>query len=146
MEYRIFDKKNPPLEVLKLKTSDEQKFFLDPLEVILKEYGDVDQWKALSIHLNSTEPPIGFAIIGSFGSDDTWIDDIMIDKAYQGKGYGTRAIKYLVNYLIENYHVDHIYLSCYKENTKALSLYQKLGFKITDKLDENGEIILVYNR
>ncbi len=147
MEYRILDKKNPPSEVLNLSLKDNQKGFLDPLNIILKQYSNIDEWKVLSIHLDDQrKTTVGFAVIGYFAPDEGWIDDIMIDQKYQGKGYGTQAMQDLIEYLYANYNIDHIYLSCFKENINALRLYQKLGFVVTEKKDINGEIILIYHK
>ena len=146
MEYRIFDKKNPPKEAFELNVRTDQVTYLDSLDIILKAYQDLDTWKALSIHLdNSDKTMIGFAVIG-ICNGEAWIDDIMIDKQYQGKGYGTKALKDLIDELMFTYETNEVYLSCYKHNTHALNLYAKLGFITTNRLDINGELILVYKK
>lgn len=144
MEYRIFDKKNPPKAALNLHVRSDQATYLDTLDIILKDYQDLDQWKALSIHLDDEEKTmIGFAVVGQSGGE-AWIDDIMIDKEHQGKGYGTKALKDLIQELMLTYETNAVYLSCFKHNLHALAIYEKLGFIKTDRLDINGEIVLVY--
>ncbi|VEU82706.1 GNAT family N-acetyltransferase [Acholeplasma hippikon] len=145
MEYIEIDKKHPPLEVLNLTLKDNQKAYLDPLPVMLKEYENKDQWKAFSIHLDDEcHTTIGFAISGRHGNHNTWIEDLMIDKNYQGKGYGTEAIKHLITFLVDTYHIKHVYLSCCSTNTYAFNIYSKLGFKKTNRVNEYNEDILVY--
>lgn len=144
MEYRRIDKNRLPESLFDLSLFDYQKNYLDSLPTILKEYSNMSNWLILSIHqsdLNKTL--IGFAVIGKF-DDGIWLDDIMIDKNYQGMGFGTQAIKDITNFIFNHYQVDYYYLSCYKENEVALKLYKKLGFVETNKLDINGEIILIY--
>ncbi len=57
------------------------------------------------------------------------IDEIYIEKEFRNNGIGTDIIKKL----IENN--ESIYLWVYKDNTKAVSLYKRLGFKIIDETE-----------
>src|SRR5690606_23285122 len=103
MDFRPIDKKNPPKAVLDLSLEESQRTYLDPVNLILKEYQDLDNWKAISIHLDDElHTMIGFAVIG-LCDEEAWIDDLMIDKAYQGKGYGKQALNYLINELMLTY-------------------------------------------
>lgn len=61
--------------------------------------------------------------------DGILLDEIYIDESYQNQGIGTNLIKSLM--LSERI----IYLWVYKENKKALNLYQKLGFKILEETE-----------
>jgi len=45
MEYVEIDKKNPPIEVVNLSLKDNQKAYLDPLPVMLKEYKNKSELK-----------------------------------------------------------------------------------------------------
>src|SRR5690606_2210759 len=144
MEYVEIDKKNPPIDVVNLSLKDNQKAYLDPLPVMLKEYENKSEWKAFSIHLEDEgHTTIGFTIIGSRGKE-TWIEDLMIDEHHQGKGYGTEAIRHLIKYLVDTKHVHQIYLSCNPTNIYAFKLYTKLGFIKTNRINEYKEDILVY--
>lgn len=62
-------------------------------------------------------------------NDSALLDEIYLDSEYRGKGVGTNIIKDTIN----NNH--KISLWVYKRNEKAISLYQKLNFKI-DKEDD----------
>ena len=57
------------------------------------------------------------------------IDEIYIEKEFRNNGIGTDIIKKL----IENN--ESIYLWVYKDNTKAVSLYKRLGFKVIDETE-----------
>lgn len=61
--------------------------------------------------------------------DGILLDEIYIDKSYQNKGVGTNLIKSLM----ESEKI--IYLWVYKENKKAIHLYQKLGFRILEETE-----------
>ena len=56
--------------------------------------------------------------------DGKLLDEIYLKKEYRNKGIGTDIIK---NIIKEN---NIIYLWVYKSNTRAISLYKKLGFSI----------------
>ncbi len=57
------------------------------------------------------------------------IDEIYIEKEFRNNGIGTDIIRKM----LENNR--NIYLWVYKENEKAISLYNRLGFIIVDETD-----------
>ena len=59
--------------------------------------------------------------------DGILLDEIYLEEEYQNQGIGTKIIKDLMN---KN---NTIYLWVYKDNEKAVSLYQKLGFIIVEE-------------
>ena len=59
--------------------------------------------------------------------DGVLLDEIYLEEKYRNKGIGTSIIKEILS----NYNI--VYLWVYKLNTKALSLYKKLGFKIINE-------------
>lgn len=59
-----------------------------------------------------------------------FINYIAIDPKYRGKGIGKGIIKYSLNYLIQHKEYNTVRLDVFKQNTGALNLYKKLGFRI----------------
>lgn len=57
------------------------------------------------------------------------LEEIYLDEEYRNKGIGTDIIK---NILQNN---AIVYLWVYKENTRAVSLYKKLGFNVIEETD-----------
>jgi RimJ/RimL family protein N-acetyltransferase len=53
------------------------------------------------------------------------------DFTYQERGYGTRVLRMLINYLFSEINVDKIVLDTNLKNTRAQHVYEKLGFKKT---------------
>jgi RimJ/RimL family protein N-acetyltransferase len=51
------------------------------------------------------------------------------DREYLGKGYGTDAMKVLLEFLFEEYNVNKIKLSVFDYNKRAIKSYEKCGFK-----------------
>ena len=59
------------------------------------------------------------------------IDEIYIEKEFRNNGIGTDIIMKVV----KKSNNKNIYLWVYKENIKAVSLYERLGFKIIDETE-----------
>lgn len=53
------------------------------------------------------------------------------DFSYQEKGYGTKVLKMLINYLFIEMNVEKIILDTNLNNTRAQHVYEKIGFKKT---------------
>ena len=57
--------------------------------------------------------------------------------AYQHKSYGAKAYRMILCYLFEHYNLHMVYLRAAAFNTKAISLYEKIGFKETGRITES---------
>ena len=73
----------------------------------------------------------GKEIIGSVACYGSEIDDLIVNKKYQNKGYGKQLLLWGINHIrqISN---EPILLHVAKWNEKALRLYEKVGFDITN--------------
>ncbi|GGA71637.1 GNAT family N-acetyltransferase [Ornithinibacillus halotolerans] len=130
-------------QVRKIELRQEQEHFIETVAECLEEASIYKEWHPVAIYYD--EHIIGFAMYGSFGPNkDTWIDRIMIDKRFQGKGYGRMAMERLIPIVAQDYGVDVIYLSILEENTVARRLYESIGFAYMDEKDPNGELIFKY--
>ena len=59
------------------------------------------------------------------------------DKEYLSKGYGTEAIRLLLDYGFNYMNLHSVRLSLMSFNQRALKCYQKCGFKETGRIREN---------
>ena len=59
------------------------------------------------------------------------LDEIYLEKEFRNNGIGTDIIMKL----LKESNNKNIYLWVYKENSKAVSLYKRLGFKIIDETE-----------
>ncbi len=126
---------------IKLKPGQEK--FIETVEDCLIEAHTYEEWRPVAIYYE--EEIIGFAMYGSFGPNkDTWIDRIMIDENYQGKGLGRLAMSKLIDVVSQEYGVNVIYLSIVEENRIAYRLYKRMGFEYINEKDPNGELIFKY--
>ena len=62
------------------------------------------------------------------GKKEGYLSSVAVLDSHQGKGIGTRMIKYLFALALMN-GIDKIFTEVKEENTKALSFFKKLGFK-----------------
>lgn len=142
MYFRDIDNTNECI-VRNIKLKPGQEKFIETVDECLKEANTYHEWHPVAIYYD--EEVIGFAMYGSFGTNkDTWIDRIMIDEKYQGKGLGKMAMTKLIDIVSKEYGVNVIYLSIIEENRKAYSLYKSLGFEFMNERDPNGELIFKY--
>ena len=72
--------------------------------------------------------------------DRYWLWRFMIDEKLQGKGYGIAALNVIIQYF-KDHGANNIRLSTKETNTKALSLYHKVGFLDTGEMNSD-EIVL----
>lgn len=129
--------------VKNIRVKPGQESFIETVDECLKEAAIYPEWHPVAIY--NEKIVIGFAMYGTFGPNrDTWIDRIMIDENYQGKGYGKKAMIKLIDKVSIEYGVKVIYLSIIEENSIAHRLYKGLGFEYTNERDPNGELIFKY--
>ena len=83
---------------------------------------ELDNYKVICID----DKKVGCLLITN-KDDGVLLDEIYLEEKYRNKGIGTSIIKEILS----NYNI--VYLWVYKLNTKALSLYKKLGFKIINE-------------
>ena len=84
---------------------------------------------------------IGYAHIDLDNLENKHWIGIYLDPEYRNKGIGKLLLAYLV--FIAKYHnIQELYLSVDHDNTNAISLYQKLGFK---SIQEKNIIIMKYS-
>ncbi len=131
-------------EVRNIKLKSGQEKFIETVDECLKEAEAYKEWHPVAIYCD--EDIIGFAMYGSFGPNkDTWIDRIMIDEKYQGKGYGKMAMRQLIDIVSKEYGINVLYLSITEENKLAYNLYTSIGFKFMNERDpNNGEFLFKY--
>jgi RimJ/RimL family protein N-acetyltransferase len=58
------------------------------------------------------------------------------DKSCWGKGYGTEALRLLIDYAFKVLNLNSIMLRVYSYNTRAIASYEKVGFKRVGEIRE----------
>ena len=144
-------------ELLKLQVSEDQKTFVADNDVsMIEAYTTISgNGYAFPFGIYEGDTPVGFLMIG-YDTDDYWDDApaiakgnynlwrLMIDQAYQSKGYGKEAVKLALDF-IETFPcgaADYCWLSYEPENQVAAKLYRSFGFEETGDMD-GEELIAV---
>lgn len=154
MELIKVDEKNL-WKIVNLKVNEEQlDFVATNTQSILQAYVAITSEKvALPFGIYEEDKPIGFVMIG-YGRTDEDDPDIaegnyciwrfMIDKEYQNRGYGKKALQLTLDYIRQFPcgSAEYCWLDYEKENEAAAKLYKSFGFKEYGELDE-GEIAAV---
>lgn len=134
-----------------LRVKPEQKNFVKPNYYSLAQAHYENYWTAQAIYDEDTM--IGFIIYGVFEDENTpnpnqeskkegWICRYMIDKNFQGKGYGKAALIEVINELETKLQCKQIGLSKVSENHVAKKFYENLGFKLTGELLGEEEVMV----
>lgn len=125
---------------LSLSVKERQKEYIaSNMQSLAEAYAYRAYAEAYLISLNGTY--IGFCLLQVDLKEqffDIW--RLMIDKDYQGKGYGKQALLIIIDYLktkgSRTIHISH------QENNYGVSrLYQSLGFVYTGEI-EDGEVLM----
>lgn len=81
------------------------------------------------------DTPVDFMLLEE-DMDDARLDlwRIMLAPEHEGKGYGTAAVRLVIQYARESGRYKHIGLLCGPENHNARHIYDKLGFQPTGEI------------
>jgi len=148
LELRIIDETNKAAVEL-LEVSESQKQYIasnkKSLETAVKEeYREI----ARPFAIYAEGQIVGFTMFAfeltsSDPNDRYWLWRFMVDRNFQGKGYGSAALEKIIDYF-RSHGADHILLSTKETNISALSLYHKYQFAETGEMNED-EIVLRLN-
>ncbi|MBU3144065.1 GNAT family N-acetyltransferase [Clostridium sp. CF012] len=72
-------------------------------------------------------------LVASIFVEDVNLDFIMVTPSYQGKGYGKKATQFAINKALSQ-GAKLIQLGVLEWNTKAIALYESLGFEIVQTI------------
>lgn len=110
---------------------NDQSSFLRPMS-----YDEVAKWceipmNGLTFVVYINDEPIGLCAFMTVDERNrhSEISIVIGEKAYWSKGYGTEIMKHLLNWGFEGLNLNRIYLHVFDFNTRAIGLYEKMGFK-----------------
>ena len=126
-------------EAASLSVRDDQKSFLAPPIGILARGYVYRNCNGRVFVIENDSDIIGLALVREFTDEPLGYDlqQFMIDRKYQGKGYGSAALGAVLDELRKERHFDHVEVCVKKEARAALRIYEKLGFVDSGYVDEN---------
>ena len=145
LELRIIDETNKAAVEL-LEVSESQKQYIASNKKSLETAGKEEYREIARPFAIYAEGKIvgftmfAFELTSSDPNDRYWLWRFMVDRNFQGKGYGSAALEKIIDYF-RSHGADHILLSTKEHNTSALSLYHKYQFAETGEMNED-EIVL----
>ena len=141
IELRTIDEGNFA-QCLGLKASVENKDFVDSVAYSLAEawvyYRDT---RPFAIYAD--DAMVGFVSM-YVGEENDQIINFLIDDAFQHRGYGTEAARACVRFLQQEYHASRVSAPVALGHTAAQRFWQKLGFELSDTV-EDGYVFMRLN-
>ncbi|MBR6473551.1 MAG: GNAT family N-acetyltransferase [Firmicutes bacterium] len=128
------------MEAAGLSVKEEQRGFVAPAIGILAR-GYVYRYCNARVHAFVNDGIIvGIALTREFTDEPLGYDlqQFMIDERYQGRGYGSEALQLIIDELRNAGRFDHVEVCVKKDDTAAISLYEKHGFKDSGYIDEEA--------
>lgn len=118
-------------DILKLSVSESQKNFVATNEIsIIEAYTAITgNGHAFPFGIYDEDKPVGF---------------LMIDKAYQNRGYGKEAVSLALEFIksVPCGEAEYCWLSYEPDNAVARQMYRSFGFQETGEMDDE-ELIAV---
>lgn len=134
VELRKITKENYE-ECLNLNVAENQKKFVSSnVHSLAQAWIYYDTAFPFAVYANNTM--VGFIMLGYYEDERYYtLWKFMIDEKYQNKGYGRKALRLGIDFLINRFKVKEIYTAYYTTNRIARNLYASVGFR------ETGEIV-----
>lgn len=123
---------------------EQKKYVSDPDKLLARAYA-YRNFRSQAKMIYADDKAVGMVLyydLPEFKGYD--IAQLFIDKEYQGRGYGSEAMKQVIELMRNDGKYKDIYLCYIEGNEAACKLYTKLGFHHTGDVDED-EILMVYH-
>ncbi|PPA71726.1 GNAT family N-acetyltransferase [Jeotgalibacillus proteolyticus] len=135
-------------EVVKLHGKEEQRdctrTVAESLEKI-ETKSEEDHSEYIPFAIYDDETVVGFMLY-TYEDETTnnyWIEGMIIDEKYQGKGYGRAGLKKLIDWISENFrNCSEIRAAVSTDNESAYELYKNFGFVPSGEM--KGEESILY--
>jgi len=125
---------------------DQKKFVASNVTILARAFAfRNDNSKVYVVYSNDN--PIGLIMQRDYLKDNNLIcilDQFMIDKNYQGLGYGRKAMELWISMIKNEGKYDFIELCYIEGNSAAEEMYKRLGFIRCPEEDDGDELIMVY--
>lgn len=124
----------------RLDVAPEQRRFLDsPLGILARGYVYRTQ-RARVLAVLAEGEPVGLLLVKDMDEEPACYDlqQFMIDRRFQGRGYGTEALRLILSALEAERKYGCVEVCVKRRDTAALRLYEKLGFVDSGYVDPDA--------
>ena len=133
------------IDAFNLKLAPGQEGFVShPIRSLAQAYVYRDQCQPFGIYANGKM--VGYVmVIYDYDVPEYDIWHMMIDESMQGRGYGSKALDQVIDYIRTKPFgsSDRVALTCHKGNAAARKLYESRGFAANGvEYDEEIEMVL----
>ncbi|MBP3893358.1 MAG: GNAT family N-acetyltransferase [Atopobiaceae bacterium] len=133
------------VDAFNLRLAEGQEAFVShPIRSLAQAYVYRDQCQPFGIYADGKM--VGYVmVIYDYDIPEYDIWHMVIDAAEQGKGYGSEALDQVIDYIRTKPFGSsgRVALTCNKDNSVALGLYEKKGFAITGvEYDDEVELAM----
>ena len=128
------------LEAASLEVGEDQKGFCAPAVGIIARGYVYRECRARVRVIEIGGGIVGLALVREFDEEPLGYDlqQFMIDKRYQRKGYGSAALGLILDELRAEGRYDHVEVCVKKQDKAAIRLYEKHGFADSGYVDESA--------
>ena len=128
--------------IIRMKRPDNEGFVASNAYSLAQAWLYRDNNDVYPFAIYNDEEPVGFMMLDEDLEERCLVIwRIMFPEEHQNKGYGTEAIKKIVELARESGKYDFMILDYVSENKIAEHVYTKIGFRPTGE-ESNGEIVL----
>jgi len=126
--------------VASLSVKEHQKEYLAPAIGILARGYVYRDCNARVFVIEHDGIIVGASLVREFMDEPLGYDlqQFMIDRHFQGRGYGSAALTLILEELRKEGHYDHVEVCVKKKDAEAIHLYEKLGFTDSGYIDEDA--------
>ena len=127
------------LSVASLSVDGSQEFFVAPAIGILARGYVYRSCNARVFVIEHDGTAVGAALVREFDEEPLGYDlqQFFIDRRFQGMGYGSAALKLILEELKRENRYDHVEVCVRKDDTAAIRLYEKHGFADSGYIDKS---------
>ena len=128
------------LEAASLSVKENQKDFLAPAAGIIARGYVYRNCGGRVYAFENDGVLVGLALVREFTDEPLGYDlqQFMIDRRYQGRGFGSQALQLVLGELRRENHYDHVEVCVKKADAEAIRLYEKHGFADSGYFDEDA--------
>lgn len=117
-------------DAFKYATGIEETVTLHQMEVLYNKIQQSNEHFLIGIFIAATGEMIGVlrGQIKFSKEAAVWINTLIIDQAFQSKGYGKKIVNLFINYTKMNSNISKVYLAVAECNTRGYKFWSSLGF------------------